>query len=72
MSMTIMMDFRTWQLSKGLVMLPEIRDVRGAFTRLLHKLRGKERYPSKKKNKTESYSVTKQRDQWSEKYNLTL
>ena len=49
MSMTIMMDFRTWQLSKGLVMLPEIRDVRGAFTRLLHKLRGKERYPSKKK-----------------------
>lgn len=46
--MTIVMDFRAWQLGKGLVMLPEIKDVTGALARLLHKLRGKEGYPSRK------------------------
>ena len=58
------MNFRGWQLGHGLIMLPDIRDLRGDFSWLPCKQKGKISFG---KNKIVSSSVTIQEYQRSER-----
>ena len=64
-----MMNFRGWQLGHGLIMLPDIRDLRGVFSWLPRKQKGKVSF---KKSKITSSSVTIQEYQPSERCQLSL